>query len=143
MSIVCQEITAPDELQACFALRHAVFVGEQNVEPSLETDGMDAEARHFALKDGGRIIATCRVRRIGSAAKIERMAVARNSRRRGIGLELMKYVLHDLMNAGDIQLLKLSAQSDAVPFYERLSFRKRGPEYIEANMPHYEMIREL
>ncbi len=143
MSIICQEITDPEEMKVCFALRHAVFVGEQNVEPTLELDGLDAECRHFALKDNDTIIATCRVRRLGSAAKIERMVVAKDSRRQGIGLELMKYVLHDLMHAGDVQLLKLSAQSDAVPFYERLSFQKRGPEYIEAGMPHYEMIREL
>ena len=143
MSIICQEITDPQEMQACFALRHAVFVGEQHVEPTLELDGMDTECRHFALKDDGKIIATCRVRRMGSAAKIERMAVAKDSRRRGIGHELMKYVLHDLMSAGEFQLLKLSAQSDAVPFYERLSFQKRGPEYMEAGMPHYEMVREL
>ncbi len=130
-------------MQDCLALRHAVFVGEQNVEPTVELDGLDAECRHFALKDDGRIIATCRVRRLGSAAKIERMVVARDSRRQGIGLELMKYVLHDIMHTGDFQLLKLSAQSDAVPFYERLNFQKRGPEYIEAGMPHYEMIREL
>ncbi len=32
---------------------------------------------------------------------------------------------------------------DAVPFYERLNFKKRGPEYMEAGMPHYDMTREL
>ena len=143
MSITCQEITAPEDLQACFDLRQAVFVGEQSVPASLEMDGQDAEARHFALKDDGKIIATCRVRRMGSAAKIERMAVEKDSRRKGIGQELMKYVLQHLMGAGDIQLLKLSSQADAVPFYERLNFKKRGPEYMEAGMPHYDMTREL
>src|SRR4051812_26176125 len=113
MSIICQEITDPEELQACFELRREVFVGEQSVPAALEMDGQDAVARHFALKDDGKIIATCRVRRLGSAAKIERMAVQKNSRRQGIGQELMKYVLQQLTNAGDIQLLKLSSQSDA------------------------------
>ncbi len=143
MSIICQEISTPEDMQACFALRRAVFVGEQSVPAELEMDGQDASARHFALKDDDRIIATCRVRRMGSAAKIERMAVEKDCRRKGIGQELMKYVLQQLTGVGDIQLLKLSSQSDAVPFYERLNFKKRGPEYMEAGMPHYEMTREL
>jgi predicted GNAT family N-acyltransferase len=143
MSVTCQEVTDPEELQACFALRREVFVGEQSVPMSLEADGEDTGARHFALKDNGRIIATCRVRRMGSAAKIERVAVLKDQRRKGIGRELMKYVLNLLAGAGDIQLLKLSSQADAVPFYERFNFKKRGPEYMDAGMPHYDMTREL
>jgi predicted GNAT family N-acyltransferase len=143
MKISCQEITTPEELLTCLALRHAVFVDEQHVPEELEMDGQDAVARHFGLKADGELIATCRVRRIGSAAKIERVAVSKVFRRQGIGQELMKYVLQDLIGAGDIQLLKLSSQADAVPFYERLNFKKRGPEYMDAGMPHYDMTREL
>jgi predicted GNAT family N-acyltransferase len=144
MPITCQEITDPDDLLACFALRQEVFVGEQNVPEAREQDGEDMTARHFALREEGEIIATCRVRRIGTGAvKIERMAVRRDHRRQGLGRELMKYVLQQAMSAGDIQLLKLSSQADAVPFYEKLNFTKRGPEYIDAGMPHYDMIREL
>jgi predicted GNAT family N-acyltransferase len=143
MPTTCQEITAPEELQTCFALRREVFVAEQSVPVSREADGEDTVSRHFALKDNGKIIATCRVRRMGSAAKIERMAVKKDYRRKGIGQELMKYVLQQLTGTGDIQLLKLSSQADAVPFYERLNFKKRGPEYMDAGMPHYDMTREL
>lgn len=143
MQMTCAEITAPPDLQDCFSLRRRVFVDEQNVPADLEMDGNDMVARHFALKADNTIIATCRVRRLGSAAKIERMAVLKDYRGKGIGNELMKYVLQQLTSAGDIQLLKLSSQADAVPFYERLNFKKRGPEYMEAGIPHYEMTREV
>jgi predicted GNAT family N-acyltransferase len=143
MPTICQEVTSPEDLEGCFALRLDVFVDEQSIPEALEMDGQDAEARHFALKDDGKIIATCRVRRMGSAAKIERMAVQKDYRRKGIGQELMKYVLQQLTGAGDIQLLKLSSQADAVPFYERLNFKRRGPEYMDAGIPHYDMTREL
>lgn len=143
MTTVCQEITAPQDLQDCFALRRHVFVEEQGVPAALETDGNDMIARHFALKINDAIVATCRVRRIGGAAKIERVAVLSDYRGKGIGHELMKYVLQALTSTGDIQLLKLSSQADAVPFYERLNFKKRGPEYMEAGIPHYEMVREV
>jgi ElaA protein len=141
----CQEITTPEDLESCFALRRAVFIEEQQVSPAREMDGEDKVARHFAFKDkdNGKIIATCRVRRMGSAAKIERVAVQKDCRRKGVGQELMKYVLQQLEGTGGIQLLKLSSQADAVPFYERLNFKKRGPEYMDAGMPHYDMTREL
>jgi predicted GNAT family N-acyltransferase len=139
---VCEEITDPASLQDCFTLRREVFVGEQSIPETLEMDGQDFEARHFAVKEDGKVIATCRVRRMGSAAKIERMAVQKGHRRQGLGRELMRYVLQQ-MASSDVQLLKLSSQADAVPFYEQLNFRKRGPEYIEAGLPHYDMAREL
>lgn len=143
MQMNCQEITAPEETQTCFELRKQVFVEEQKVPLELEMDGMDADARHFAVKTGDRIIATCRVRRLGSAAKIERVAVLKDYRRMGIGQTLMKYVLQVLLRQGDIQLLKLSSQADAVPFYEKLGFKTRGNEYIDAGMPHYDMVKEV
>jgi len=143
MPTICREITDPEELQACLALRRDVFIDEQSIPEQLEMDGQDAVARHFALKDSGKIIATCRVRRMGSAAKIERMAVQKDYRRKGIGQELMKYVLQQLAATDGVQLLKLSSQADAVPFYEHLNFKRRGPEYMDAGIPHYDMTREL
>ena len=143
MPTVCEEITDAEGLQACFALRREVFVGEQSIPETLEMDGQDTEARHFALKEDGKVIATCRVRRLGSAAKIERMAVQKGHRRKGIGRDLMKYVLQQLTGTEGISLLKLSSQADAVPFYEQLNFKRRGPEYMDAGIPHYDMTREL
>jgi len=143
MQMTCHEITAPEETEACFALRRRVFVEEQKVPLELEMDGLDAASRHFAVKAGDKIVATCRVRIIGSAAKIERVAVLKDFRRMGIGQTLMKYVLQVLPRAGDIQLLKLSSQADAVPFYEKLGFKARGSEYLDAGMPHYDMVREI
>jgi len=141
--MIPHEITTSEGLQACQDLRREVFVDEQGVPADLEIDGKDAEAQHFALMEGERVIATCRVRRMGSAAKIERMAVSKDYRGKGIGRDLMKFVVHKLSHTEGITLLKLSSQADAVPFYERLNFKKHGPEYLEANIPHYAMSREL
>jgi predicted GNAT family N-acyltransferase len=141
--MIPHEITTPEGLQACLDLRREVFVDEQGVPADREMDGKDAEALHFALKEADRVIATCRVRRMSSAAKIERMAVSKDYRGKGIGRDLMKFVLQKLTHTDGIKLLKLSSQADAVPFYERLNFKKHGPEYMEVGIPHYDMSREL
>jgi ElaA protein len=116
---------------------------EQGVPMDLERDGLDAQARHFAVKEEDKIIATSRVRMMGSAAKIERVAVLKEFRSKGIGMILMRYILQDLTKAGNVCLFRLSSQADAIPFYEKLGFRTRGPEYMDAGMPHYDMVKEI
>jgi len=120
MHLKCHPVTTPDEMK-----------------------GDDPQVRHFAVTADGKIIGTCRVRVQGSAAKVERMAVLKDWRSKGVGQVLMRYLLLELPRSDDIQLFKVSAQVDTVPFYEGLGFRTRGPEYIEAGLPHYAMIREL
>ncbi|HEX2752729.1 MAG TPA: GNAT family N-acetyltransferase [Alphaproteobacteria bacterium] len=142
MQIRCFPVANDQDMQACRDIRKIVFVDEQNVPQEIEADGLDRAARHFGVRMDDAIVATCRVRLMGSAAKIERVAVLKEHRSHGIGGVLMKYILQELTKTGDIQLFKLSAQSHTVPFYERLGFRKRGVEYMEAGMPHYEMILE-
>jgi predicted GNAT family N-acyltransferase len=142
MQIKCFPVSSDDDMNVCHGIRHTVFVGEQGVDPALEQDGLDAAARHFGVTVDGKLIATCRVRLMGSAAKVERVAVLKEYRSRGVGGVLMKYILQELGRTGDIQLFKLSSQAQAVPFYERLGFKKRGNEYMEAGMPHYDMILE-
>ncbi len=129
-------------MRACLSLRHDVFVQEQGVPEDLELDGLDASARHFAVRTGGDIIATCRIRLVDGTAKIERVAVARDSRGKGVGAALMKYIMQELEKTDHITLFKLSAQTDAVPFYERLGFRAYGQEYMDAGLPHYDMVQE-
>lgn len=142
MQIKCLPVTTEEEMQACFDVRRAVFIEEQNVPEDREIDGLDAAARHFLVLADEAPIATCRVRLAGSAAKIERMAVVKDFRSRGIGGVLMKYILQELSRASDIQLVKLSSQAHAVPFYERLGFKTRGLEYMDADIPHYDMVLE-
>jgi predicted GNAT family N-acyltransferase len=129
-------------MQSCMDIRRVVFIQEQKVPEAEEIDGLDEASRHFAVSTTENIIATCRVRFLGSAVKVERVAVLKEYRSKGIGGILMKYILQELGKTGDIQLFKLSSQAHAVPFYERLGFKKRGDEYMEAGIPHYDMVLE-
>lgn len=146
MQIKCFPIATAADRDRALDLRHQVFVGEQAVPEDIERDGLDDAARHFGVtvSEGGaeKFVGTCRVRLMGSAAKIERVAVDKNYRKLGIGRVLMRYIINEFSRGGEIRLFKLAAQSFAVPFYEKLGFKTRGGEYIEAGMPHYDMILE-
>ena len=142
MQLKCFPVSNDEEMQACIAVRQTVFIEEQQVPAEREQDGLDEKSFHFGIYADGRVIGTCRVRLAGSAAKIERVAVLKEFRNKGIGGFLMRYILQELGRDTAIQLFKLSSQAQAIPFYERLGFVKRGAEYMDAGIPHYDMVLE-
>ena len=122
------------------AIRHQVFVEEQQVPVEIEQDGRDATAHHWLATDfDGRSIGTVRLLPDG---QIGRMAVLPEYRRRGIGFTLLELALQ---KAGRLALPEayLHAQSHAEEFYARAGFIRRGEEFIEAGIPHVEMFQSL
>ncbi len=141
MKIECCAATSPTDMSHCLNIRRKVFIEEQGVPENRELDGQDNNAAHFIARGEKGPIAACRVRFLGDTAKIERVAVLKEYRNHGIGKTLMKHILQDIANKNGIQKVKLSSQVDAIPFYEKLGFQKQGEEYMDAGMPHYDMVR--
>ena len=54
----------------------------------------------------------------------------------------MRFVLEDAAARG-LARAKLSSQTHAIPFYEKLGFVAYGEEYPDAGIPHRDMVREL
>ena len=98
MNIVVRRAVAPREIDACLALRRAVFIEEQGVDEALEVDGLDGAARHYIALDGRQPVGTARVRLVPPWAKVQRVAVLAAHRRRGIGAALMRALTDDLRN---------------------------------------------
>ena len=132
-----------DDRQACYAIRRAVFVEEQNVPLALEMDEYDATAVHFLLQDdAGTPLATARLLDKNGAAKIGRVAVLKSVRGQGMGLVLMRAVLDEARRRGFAEAI-LDSQTYAIPFYERLGFSAEGDEFDDAGIPHFRMRRSL
>lgn len=141
--ILCREITGPEELPLCRALRRAVFIEEQNVPEEVEWDGLDDEARHWLVFDGANPVATMRLRLLEGVGKIERVCVSRAHRGTGHGLALMQAALAALDGTPGVTEARLGAQLHAIPFYEALGFRTYGPEFMDGGMPHRWMTKPL
>ena len=135
-SIICNYESHTKEI--C-AIRHKVFVGEQNVPVELEIDGLDGEAKHVLAFVDGVPIGTGRIL---SDGHIGRVAVLKDYRDLGIGKSIMK----DLIKwAQDMNLEKvwLSSQWHAHSFYLDLDFVCVGEIYKEAGIDHIKMYRVL
>ncbi len=130
------KINPDTDLKDCLNIRTIVFVQEQNVSVEEEMDGLDGEADHYLLWVKGEPVATARVRLLLDVAKIERVAVLKSQRGMDIGRKLMEFIISDLRQNPAIQTLKLGAQVQVIPFYERLGFTAYGDEFIDAGIRH-------
>ncbi len=122
-------------MEHVWAIRKEVFVNEQNVDESLEFDH-EEESTHFLCFVDGKPVGTARWRDSGKGIKLERFAVKKEFRKRGIGAVLVEAVLKDIPEGKRVYL---HSQSAAVPFYSRYGFRISGHEFYEAGIAHFVM----
>lgn len=130
-------------LDACHAIRRAVFIQGQGVPPEIEVDGRDPQARHVLMWMEDRPVATARARDMGQGTlKVERVAVLDDARGHGLGWQVMQAMERDARGRGFLRIV-LGAQVSVIGFYERLGYRCEGPEFMEAGIAHRMMARAL
>lgn len=137
------DIKVTDDREACFALRIEVFVDEQGVDKDIELDEFDDEAVHMLAYHDGVPVGTARLLFKGETGKIGRFCVVKGHRGTGLGLLLLKAAIKELQTYENVTRGYLSAQTYAVPFYEKCGFSVYGDEYMEAGIPHRDMERDL
>lgn len=117
-------------------IRHEVFVIGQNCPAELEWE-FEEESTHFLVLNNKNAVATARHRKTANGMKLERFAVLNTERGKGYGHKVLKAILNDLTAfKGDIYM---HAQTDVIPFYEKMGFLKEGEEFEEAGIMHFKM----
>lgn len=131
-----------DELYGILRLRVSVFVVEQQCA-YMETDDLDQDAVHVWLENEEGIQAYLRV--LDRGAESEHCAIGRvvaAKRRRGLGSMIMKEGIRAAREVFGADAVYLEAQTYALPFYERLGFRRISDEFILDGIPHVRMLLE-
>jgi predicted GNAT family N-acyltransferase len=124
-------------LKEALDIRFEVFVQEQNVDKRIEYDGLDSEATHYLVKVNEKFAGTARWRETENGIKLERFAVRKAFRGRGLATVLLKFILHELIPSG--KLIYLHAQDAVENFYEFYGFKRVGDAFYEAEIKHYLM----
>lgn len=135
-------IRVTDDIAAALEIRRRVYVEEQGIDLEEDIDGKDPEAIHLLALDGDHPVGTARLLISGDVGKIGRVAVLKAARGRGLGRALVLFAVEELTRR-NVSRATLSAQSYAVGFYEALGFAAFGPEFMDAGIPHREMVRAL
>ena len=138
MQLTIRKAETGEDRDTCYQIRMVVFVEEQKVPPWEEMDHFDEEAVHYLAEEGASPVATARLVDKGAGVgKIGRVAVLKEYRGRGVGLELMRRVMADGFN--HFGALALDAQVQVIPFYERLGFVAEGDLFLDAGIEHRRM----
>jgi len=136
--IKVRKVTNKTDLQKVFAIREEVFIGEQNCPPEEEWEFED-ESIHFLAMVDDQPAGAARWRKTDNGYKLERFSVLQQFRGRGVAQALVQAVLDDL--PADANYIYLNAQVQAMPLYQKFGFEKTGPEFIEAGIRHYKMVK--
>jgi len=140
--ITVARVTHPEELKEVFAVREAVFVREQRVPAEEEYDEFEDRSRHFLAQADGVPCGTARWRTTSGGVKLERFAVLKPFRGRGVGRSLVRTVLDDVFaqHSPPPGPLYLHAQVPAMPLYAGFGFEAVGDPFDECGIQHYKMM---
>ena len=131
-----QKVTWSTHAKELETVREQVFIIEQHVPIALEWDGLDDEALHLlAINDAGVAIGCARLLGDGS---IGRMAVLQSWRGLGVGKAILYKAMAHYQQKG-VQPITLSAQTHAIPFYQKAGFEVCSEPYLDAGILHVNM----
>ena len=136
------QIQPTRDIATCRTLRRIVFIEEQGVPEADEVDDKDNTAIHLLATDTGTPVGSARLLITGDIGKIGRVCVLKSHRGTGLGAALIHAAVAELRRHG-LTTAKLGAQTHAIGFYERLGFTATGPKYMDAGIPHRDMVLSL
>ena len=135
----------PNELYDSLRLRSEVFVVEQNCV-FLDMDNKDQVAYHLLGYVEDDLVAYTRL--LGPNTAYELMSIGRvvtspKHRGTGAGRAIMEESIKRCYELFGNQDIKIGAQLYARKFYESLGFKQSSDIYLEDDIEHIEMIKEL
>ncbi len=129
-----------DDRLCALAIRRAVFCDEQHVPWEIEIDAFEDTAIHILGDVRDESVAVARLRLLPDHAKLERIAVHKPYRGKGIGTRLIEFMLDTARERGYSHFC-VHAQVHLRTYYERLGFRVNGELFVEAGIDHVPMAR--
>lgn len=124
-----------DDLYAALQLRDVVFVVGQKITAEPEIDGRDPECAHALAYRGDTLVGTARLFMEADPVVIGRVAVRTDLQRGGYGTWMMRQI----QQAIGEQAATLHAQAHLEGWYASLGWRRVGPVFYEAEIPHVTM----
>ncbi len=139
MSIQIIQIANPQDLQVAWDIRKDVFVVEQGCPEDIEWE-FEEESTHFLALLDGKPVGTARYRTTEKGIKLERFAVVKNFRYKGVAAALIMRILVEI--GSKPERVYLHAQLSAAGLYLKFGFKPSGPNFWEGGIEHVKMIWE-
>lgn len=137
-----KRIATKEQLEDAFQVRKTVFVKEQGVAEEVELDEYEEICDHVIVYDENMPVGTGRMRVVDEMAKLERICVLASHRMHSLGKTIMNELEEIAIEKG-LKQAKLNGQVQAIPFYEKLGYETASTVFLEENIPHVKMVKDL
>lgn len=98
---------------------------------------------HIAAFEDDQMLGCCMlVEEEPEMVRLRQMAVINDLQGKGIGRALMQFA-ENLARDRGYKKITMHARKNAIGFYEKMGYRKKGVEFEEITIPHYVMEKEL
>lgn len=124
-----------------YQIRKEVFVEEQGIPLEDEFDEYDPLVQHVLVYYDGQPVGTGRLRFLEEIVKFERICVRGEARKLGIGRKIINSLEELARKEGKVKQGLIHAQTQAIPFYEKLGFVVTSDEFMEDGIPHVQMLK--
>ena len=134
-----------EELYQLLRLRSEVFVVEQQCN-FLDMDNKDQKCAHLLGWKDGVLLAHSRIVPAGVSYEfpsIGRIVVSGKGRGMGLGVELLNVSIAELEGLFGKSVIRIGAQLYLKKFYQSFGFQKTSDVYLEDEIEHIEMTREI
>ena len=133
-----------EELYKFMQLRIEVFIVEQDC-PYQDLDDLDSQGTHMWIEEDGVVLTYLRLNPPGTRFKepsLGRIVTKESARSRGLAEIIINKALEIIDNNYSMST-RISAQSYLEEYYSKFDFVKCSEEYMEDNIPHIEMLRDV
>lgn len=124
-------------------LRYEIMRKPQGL--SFSDDELEKEKDDILIGafDDDAIIGCCMLTKIdNNCTRLRQMAVQKNKQGKGIGESMMAFAENIARDRGYKRMM-MHARDTAIGFYEKYGYRVKGDEFIEVNIKHHVMQKEL
>ena len=132
-----------DDYDKVLKLREEVLRKPLGLHFSDEELQKEKANMHMGAYEDDRMLGCCMlVQEDDETVRLRQMAVVNDVQGKGIGRALMQFA-ENLARDRGYKKITMHARKNAVGFYEKLGYKKRGEEFEEVTIPHYVMEKEL
>jgi predicted GNAT family N-acyltransferase len=97
----------------------------------------------IACMDDGEMLGCCMlVKMDNETVRLRQMAVAPNLHGKGIGASIMNFA-ENLARDKGFKKMTMHARDTAIGFYRKFGYDIKGNQFMEVNVPHHKMEKEL
>ena len=108
-------------------------------------DELESEKNNLLMAafEDDQMLACCMLVEEGpQTVRLRQMAVLNDLQGKGVGRALMQFA-ENLARDRGYKTITMHARQNAIGFYEKMGYRKKGEEFEEITIPHYVMEKEL